>query len=151
MKKSIVFLSKSTILSLLIVTFSSLTFQSQAMKVSDLNPGITATGDDLNNVKIKGPSVKMFKKADREMHMNMYNEINSAYSIELDLANVQNADEIINKQFAAGYQVFFSKENEIVADSLIEAVFFAENISFLSANLVNEADKSVNNQFYAEL
>ena len=151
MKKSIVFLSKSTILSFLIVTFSSMTFQSHAMKISDLNPGITATGDDLKNVKIKGASVKMFKKADREMHLNMYNEIKSAYSILLDHANVLNADQVINKQFAAGYQVFFSKENEIVADSMIEAEFFAENISFLSASLVNEADKSVNNQFYAEL
>lgn len=151
MKKSIVFLSKSTILSFLILIFSSLTFQSQAMKISDLKPGITATGDDLKNVKIKGPSVKMFKKADREMHLNMYNELKSAFGIVLDFTNVQNADQVINKQFAAGYQVFFSKENEIVADSMIEADFFVENISFLSANLVNEADKSVNNQFYAEL
>ena len=150
MKKSIVFLSKSTILSFLFVTFSSLAFQSQAMKVSNLNPGITATGDDLNNVKIKGPSVKMFKKADREIHLNMYNEIKSAYSIVLDLSNVLNADQIINSQFAAGYQLFISKENETLTDSMIEVAFLAENISFLSANLINEADKSVNNQFYSE-
>jgi hypothetical protein len=151
MKKSIVFLSKFTILSILTVTFSSLTFESQAMKISDLKPGMVITGDDLKNVKIKGPSVKMFKKADREIHLNMYNEVKSAYSIVLDFTNVQHADQVINKQFAAGYQVFFSKENEIVADSMIEAEFFAENISCLSANLVNEADKSVNDQFYTEL
>ncbi len=151
MKKSIVLLSKFTVLSFLTITISSLTFQSLAMKISNLKVGITATGDDLKNVKIKGPSVKMFKKADREMHLNMYNEIKSAYSIVLDLTNVQHADQVINKQFAAGHQVFFSKENEIDADSMIEAEFFAENISFLSANLVNEADKSVNNQFYTEL
>ena len=150
MKKSILSISKSTILSLLVVTLCSLTFHGQAMQKTDFNFGILTTGDDLIAVKIKGPTVKMFKKADREMHLNMYNEIKSAYNIMWDQANDLNADLIINKQFAAGCQVFFSNNQDTVADSVIDAKFYAENIVFSSSNLINEADKSVNNQFYAE-
>jgi len=150
MKKSILFISKSTILSFLIVTLCSLTFHGQAMQKTDFNFGILTTGDDLIAVKIKGPTVKMFKKADREMHLNMYNEIKSAYNMMWDQANDLNADLIINKQFAAGYQVFFSNNQDTVADSEIGAKFYAENIAFSSSNLINEADQSINNQFNAE-
>jgi hypothetical protein len=150
MKKSILFISKSTILSFLIVTICSLTFHGQAMQKTDFNLVILTTEDDLVTVKIKGPTVKMFKKADREMHMNMYNEIKSAYNIMWDQANVPNADLIINKQFAAEYQFFFSNNQDTFADSVIDAKFFAENIAFSSSNLINEADQSINNQFNAE-
>jgi hypothetical protein len=150
MKKSILFISKSTFLSILFLTLCSVTFQSQALSKKDLFLGMPSTGDDLKTVKIKGPSVKMFKKADREMHLNMYNEINTAFSIDFDYVGLQNADIIINNQFAAGYQVFFSKNLETFADSFIAANFYAENISFSSSKFLEDADQSVNNLFYSE-
>jgi hypothetical protein len=120
------------------------------MRVSDLAWGLPSTGDDLKTVKIKGPSVKMFKRADREMHLNMYNEINTAFTINLDFVRFQNADIIINNQFTAGYQVYFSKNLETFADQVIESTFFAENISFSLSTLFDQADQSVNDLFYSE-
>jgi hypothetical protein len=83
-------------------------------------------GDDLKTVKIKGPSYNMFKKADLEIHYNMYNDIKAAYGIKFDNNHVFMADQEVNK------------------------LFYEENASFKQYVAYDSADSSINEQFYSE-
>jgi hypothetical protein len=125
MKKSIMFIQKSFFLLSVLCFVGSGVSAKLSLKQGGSKVDIVL-GDDLKAVKIKGPSYNMFKKADLEMHYNMYNDIKAAYEIKFDNNEVFMADQEMNQ------------------------LFYEENASFKQYVAYDNADSSINEQFYSE-
>ena len=125
MKNSIVSLQKS----FFIVCFLTiLVFKANAGEVSMSlkdEPGIVLS-DDLKSVKIKGPSVRMYKKADLEIHHNMYDELRAVVEIKLDPREIVIADWKMNQLFIENNILFNESISFEVADHVINELFFKE-------------------------
>lgn len=125
MKKSIMFIQKSLFL-LSILCFVGLGASAKlSLKQVDSKVDVLFS-DDIKTLKIKGPSVKMFKKADLEMHYNMYNDIKAVYDIRIVGNETSMADMDMNQQF------------------------YEENATFNDFIDFERADSSINEQFYSE-
>ena len=126
MKKSIMFIQRSLVL----VSVFCLVGMAVSAKLSTNNfksDEIITLGDDIKTVKIKGPSYKMFKKADLEIHQNMYKEINAVFELKISENAKEIADLEISKLFFEEHFLNIEDLSFEAADIAISQKFFLEH------------------------
>lgn len=137
---------------LVIFMFLSLPTQVKALNSSngDHIHTVMRNGDDITTVKLKVPTVNMFKVADREMHMNMYNELKSVFNLPVNASFAMKSDIEIEKQFYSSYQLFFDNSIFFQSDDEVEQSFWIENMTTSFTNRFDESDKIMHSFFLNE-
>jgi hypothetical protein len=107
------------------------------------------TDDNIANFRIAVPTKSMIRKADREIHLNMYNDIRSAYQINFSPDFAVAGDIRINNQFESSYHIEMNQEQALTADDIINDLFAVDQITFNSIEQINDGDHSIGNSFFA--
>lgn len=125
MKNSIMFIQKSIILFSVFCLVGLVTNAKVSSAHVKYSSAVTF-GDEIKVIKIKGPSYRMFKKADLEIHKNMLNDINTSFEIKIDDKMQLQADEEMNQLFNEDNIAFFSRLCLDASDAAINHQFFTE-------------------------
>jgi len=105
-------------------------------------------GEEITAIKISTPSRNMFRKADREIHLNMIEMIKALTSFHIATTESNAADMEINDQFNAGYRINTDWEEYNNSDITLTEQFEAENINMNLDKTFLVSDNLVFKQFY---
>jgi hypothetical protein len=105
-------------------------------------------GEEITAVKIATPSRNMFRKADREIHLNMNEMIKALNSFHIATTETNSADKEINDQFNAGVSINTDWEEFNNGDIKLTEQFLAENINMNLDKSLLVSDNLIFKQFY---
>lgn len=105
-------------------------------------------GEEITAVKISTPSRSMFRKADREIHLNMSAMIKELNSFQIGYTENFAADQYINRQFKQEYMIFYTLERSEKSDIVLTNQFDAENIDINLNRKFLVADNHIIMQYY---
>lgn len=105
-------------------------------------------GEEITAVKISTPSRSMFRKADREIHLNMSAMIKELNSFQIGYTENFAADQYINRQFKQEYMIFYTLERSEKSDIVLTNQFDAENIDINLNRKFLVADNHIITQYY---
>jgi hypothetical protein len=104
--------------------------------------------DNIAGLRIAIPTQSMFRKADREIHMNMYNDIRSAFQISFSPTILAASDRLINDQFESTYQIALDLDQTGTADDMINQSFVIEQLTYNSIEQISNGDDAMTISFY---
>lgn len=112
----------------------------------DSNKAFLVDGEIASN-RISTPTISMYRRADREIAINMNEEIKAASKKKITSGSADQADIEINNHFfnqfnINTFQVPSEQENELVC-----LLFYAENIPFSIGFSMKAADEIIHGQF----
>jgi hypothetical protein len=105
-------------------------------------------GEEITAVKIATPSRNMFRKADREIHLNMNEMIKALNSFHIATTETNSADKEINDQFNTGVSINTDWEEFNNGDIKLTEQFLAENINMNLDKSLLVSDNLIFKQFY---
>lgn len=105
-------------------------------------------GEEITAVKISTPSRNMFRKADREIHLNMNEMIKALNSFHIATTETNSADKEINDQFNAEVSINTDWEAFNNGDIKLTEQFLAENINMNLDKSLLVSDNLIFRQFY---
>jgi hypothetical protein len=151
MKKSISLILKFVVFNFAIVFVSFLPITSNAgITIKDQSAGYQ-NDDNIANFRIAVPTKSMIRRADREIHLNMYNDVKSAYKMSFSVDLVEKGDELINNQFESTYHIVMNQEQALTADEIINDLFAVEQINYNSTKQINNGDLAITSLFSSAL
>ncbi len=105
-------------------------------------------GEEITAVKISTPSRNMFRKADREIHLNMNEMIKALNSFHIATTETNSADKEINDQFNEEYRINTDWEEFNIGDINLTEQFNAENINMNLDKTLLASDNLMFKLFY---
>jgi hypothetical protein len=120
------------------------TFEKTKSTIIELLP----IGEEITAVKISTPSRNMFRKADREIHLNMNEMIKALNSFHIATIETNSADKEINDQFNEEYRINTDWEEFNIGDINLTEQFNAENINMNLDKTLLASDNLMFKLFY---
>lgn len=115
----------------------------------DSNKAILVDGET-RSTRISTPTVSMYRRADREIAVNMNEEIKSTSKKKITTGSVHQADVEINYKFYNQFWVNVLQWPSVQEDENLYRLFNAENIKFSTCIGFEAADNLMHGQFIAE-
>ena len=150
MKKSITNFLKVAMLVISLSIFNVIPVSANSGLTQNEIMSVFKRQDNIASLRIAVPTKTMIRKADREIHWNMYNDNMTAHQIIFSAISVQKADSILNNQFESAYRIDAAFLQVLQADDAINILFAAEQIQFNNFLQISKGDIAVTLSFQSE-